>query len=159
MWVPKELLAHADIHSIEEEKILRKRFPSSKLHHFRTVTVTFQKRKILIVMYGSRGITIHFTMIIFLKQTLPPPLPHSTASVTLCTATRASRSATGAANGHWTGRLLARAGYVPLLQVMCLWYMCFCAEVFFSVLRLYSKWSIVWGLKHFYFFLLLSPLM
>ncbi len=30
-----------------------------------------------------------------------------------------------------TGRLLARAGYVPLLQVMCLWYMCFCAEVFF----------------------------
>ncbi len=43
-----------------------------------------------------------------------------------------SRSATGAViNGCWTGRLLARAGYVPLLQVMCLWYMCFCAEVFF----------------------------
>ncbi len=43
-----------------------------------------------------------------------------------------SRSATGAViNGCWTGRLLARAGYVPLLQVMCLWYMCFCAEVGF----------------------------
>ncbi len=43
-----------------------------------------------------------------------------------------SRFATGAViNGCWTGRLLARAGYVPLLQVMCLWYMCFCAEVFF----------------------------
>ncbi len=36
----------------------------------------------------------------------------------------------------------------PCCNVMCLWYMCFCAEVFFfSVLRLYSKWSIVWGLK------------
>ncbi len=43
-----------------------------------------------------------------------------------------SRFATGVViNGCWTGRLLARAGYVPLLQVMCLWYMCFCAEVFF----------------------------
>ncbi len=79
------------------------------------------------------------------------PLPHSTASVMLCTATRASRSETGAA-WHWTGWLLARAGYVsPCCNVMCLWYMCFCAEVFFfSVLRLYSKWSIVWGLKIFF---------
>ncbi len=69
----------------------------------------------------------------------------------LCTATRASRSETGAA-WHWTGWLLARAGYVsPCCNVMCLWYMCFCAEVFFfSVLRLYSKWSIVWGLKNFF---------
>ncbi len=69
----------------------------------------------------------------------------------LCTATRASRSETGAA-WHWTGWLLARAGYVsPCCNVMCLWYMCFCAEVFFfSVLRLYSKWSIVWGLKKFF---------
>ncbi len=76
------------------------------------------------------------------------PLPHSTASEMLCTATRASRSETGA-TWHWTGWLLARAGYVsPCCNVMCLWYMCFCAEVFFfSVLRLYSKWSIVWGLK------------
>ncbi len=40
---------------------------------------------------------------------------------------------------HWTGWLLARAGYVsPCCKVMCLWYMCFCAEVFFSVLTLYS---------------------
>ncbi len=59
------------------------------------------------------------------------PLPHSTASEMLCTATRASRSETGAA-WHWTGWLLARAGYVsPCCNVMCLWYMCFCAEVFF----------------------------
>ncbi len=38
--------------------------------------------------------------------------------------------------------------------------MCFCAEVFFfffSVLRLYSKWSIVWGLKFVLFFSPLSP--
>ncbi len=40
---------------------------------------------------------------------------------------------------HRTGWLLARAGYVsPCCKVMCLWYMCFCAEVFFSVLTLYS---------------------
>ncbi len=68
-----------------------------------------------------------------------------------------SRSATGAAiNGCWTGRLLARAGYVPLLQVMCLWYMCFCAEVFFSVLTLYSPMEYSLGVK---FFFLLSFLM
>ncbi len=60
-----------------------------------------------------------------------------------------SRSATGAViNGCWTGRLLARAGYVPLLQVMCLWYMCFCAEVFFFLFsHCTPQWSIVWGLK------------
>ncbi len=69
-----------------------------------------------------------------------------------------SRSATGAViNGCWTGRLLARAGYVPLLQVMCLWYMCFCAEVFFFLFsHCTPQWSIVWGLKHFF---LLSFLM
>ncbi len=54
---------------------------------------------------------------------LPPPALYRHLS---------SRSATAAIiNGCWTGRLLARAGYVPLLQVMCLLYMCFCAEVFF----------------------------
>ncbi len=80
------------------------------------------------------------------------PLPHSTASVTLCTATRASRSATGAViNGTGPDGCLPELDMFPLLQVMCLWYMCFCAEVFFfSVLRLYSKWSIVWGLNFFF---------
>ncbi len=59
------------------------------------------------------------------------PLPHSTASVTLCTATRASRSATGAANGTGPDGCLPELDMFPLLHVMCLWYMCFCAEVFF----------------------------
>ncbi len=86
------------------------------------------------------------------------PLPHSTASEMLCTATRASRSETGAA-WHWTGWLLARAGYVsPCCNVMCLWYMCFCAEVFFffcSQTVLQMEHSL--GVKHFFF--LLSLLM
>ncbi len=71
----------------------------------------------------------------------------------------ASRSATGAViNGTGPDGCLPELDMFPLLQVMCLWYMCFCAEVFFfSVLRLYSKWSLVWGLKHFFF--LLSLLM
>ncbi len=87
------------------------------------------------------------------------PLPHSTASVMLCTATRASRSATGAViNGTGPDGCLPELDMLPLLQVMCLWYMCFCAEVFFfSVLRLYSKRSTVWGLN--FFFFLLSLLM
>ncbi len=39
----------------------------------------------------------------------------------------------------------------PLLQVMCLWYMCFCAEVFFILFSdCTPQWSIVWGL-HFFF--------
>ncbi len=65
-----------------------------------------------------------------------------------------SRSATGAViNGCWTGRLLARAEYVPLLQVMCSWYMCFCAEVFFFLFSHCTiQWSIVWGLNFFFFF-------
>ncbi len=50
---------------------------------------------------------------------------------------------------HWTGWLLASAGYVSPCCKLCLWYMCFCAEVFFSVLTLYSQWSIVWGLIFF----------
>ncbi len=45
----------------------------------------------------------------------------------------------------------SRPDMFPLLQVMCLWYMCFRAEVFFfSVHTLYSQWSIVWEKnKHF----------
>ncbi len=79
------------------------------------------------------------------------PLPHSTASVTLCTATRASRSATGAANGTGPDGCLPELDMFPLLQV-CFYGICAfvlrCVFIyFFSVLRLYSKWSIVWGLK------------
>ncbi len=63
-----------------------------------------------------------------------------------------SRSETGAeTNGTGPDGCLPELDMFPMLQVMCLWYMCFCAEVFFSVLRLYSKWSIVWGLKNFFF--------
>ncbi len=67
-----------------------------------------------------------------------------------------SRSATGAViNGTGPDGCLPELDMFPLLQVMCLWYMCFCAEVgFFSVLTLYSQWSIVWGIFLFFF----SPL-
>ncbi len=85
------------------------------------------------------------------------PLPHSTASEMLCTATRASRSETGAA-WHWTGWLLARAGYVsPCCNVMCLWYMCFCAEVFFFCSQTVLQMEHSLGVKIFFF--LLSLLM
>ncbi len=80
------------------------------------------------------------------------PLPHSTASEMLVPPLGRA-GLRPAPHGTGSGWLLARAGYVsPCCNVMCLWYMCFCAEVFFfSVLRLYSKWSIVWGLKIFFF--------
>ncbi len=40
----------------------------------------------------------------------------------------------------------------PLLQChVFMVYVLLCWGVFFSVLRLYSKWSIVWGLKFFFF--------
>ncbi len=56
---------------------------------------------------------------------------------------------------HRTGWLLARAGYVsPCCKVMWLWYMCFCAEVFFSVLTLYSQMEHSLGVNYFFFFLL-----
>ncbi len=43
-----------------------------------------------------------------------------------------SRSATGAEiNGTGPDGCLTELDMFPLLQVMCLWYMCFCAEVFF----------------------------
>ncbi len=69
----------------------------------------------------------------------------------LCTATRASRSETGAA-WHWTGWLLARAGYVsPCCNVMCLWYMCFCAEVFFFCSQTVLQMEHSLGVKIFFF--------
>ncbi len=51
------------------------------------------------------------------------PLPHSTASVMLCTATRASRSATGAANGTGPDGCLPELDMFPLLQV-CVYGIC-----------------------------------
>ncbi len=54
---------------------------------------------------------------------------------------------------HRTGWLLARAGYVsPCCKVMCLWYTCFCAEVFFffSVLTLYSQMEHSLGVNFFF---------
>ncbi len=80
-----------------------------------------------------------------------PPLPHSTASEMLCTATRASRSETGAAMA--LDRMAACQSWIcfPLLQChVFMVYVLLCWGVFFSVLRLYSKWSIVWGLKIFF---------
>ncbi len=89
------------------------------------------------------------------------PLPHSTASVTLCTATRASRSATGAViNGTGPDGCLPELDMFPRLQV-CVYGICAfvlrCFFFFFSVLRLYSKWSIVWGLNFYFIFSPLSP--
>ncbi len=85
------------------------------------------------------------------------PPPFNCLCKTLCTATCRAGLLTGAEiNGTGPDGCLPELDMFPLLQVMCLWYMCLCAEVFFfSVLRLYSKWSIVWGLN--FFFPPLSP--
>ncbi len=58
-----------------------------------------------------------------------------------------SRSATGAViNGTGPDGCLPELDMFPLLQVMCLWYMCFCAEVFFFLFsHCTPQWSIVWG--------------
>ncbi len=65
-----------------------------------------------------------------------------------------SGSATGAeTNGTGPDGCLPELDMFPPVAKLCLWYMCFCAEVFFSVLTLYSPRSIVWGL-----FLFFSPL-
>ncbi len=68
-----------------------------------------------------------------------------------------SRSATGAViNGCWTGRLLARAGYVPCCK-SCVYGICaFVLRCFFSVLTLYSPMEHSLMVKHFF---LLSFLM
>ncbi len=80
------------------------------------------------------------------------PLPHSTASEMLCTATRASRSETGAANGTGPDGCLPELDMFPPVAMSCVYGICaFVLRCFFfSVLRLYSKWSIVWGLKNFF---------
>ncbi len=64
-----------------------------------------------------------------------------------------SGSATGAeTNGTGPDGCLPELDMFPHVAKLCLWYMCFCAEVFFSVLTLYSHWVKL-------FFFLLSFLM
>ncbi len=96
------------------------------------------------------------------KDMHSPPLPRSLASVAW-TASLTSRSDQRRNSGCGTGWLLA--GAVFCCKVVCSWCMCFCAEVFFPVLTLYSPRSIVWGVIFFsphlphvmlYFFLPLS---
>ncbi len=73
-------------------------------------------------------------------ESLPPfpdyrhysPPPFNCLCKTLCTATCRAGLLTGAEiNGTGPDGCLPELDMFPLLQVMCLWYMCFCAEVFF----------------------------
>ncbi len=62
-----------------------------------------------------------------------------------------SRSATSAViNDTRPDGCLPELDMSPCCKVMCLWYMCFCAEVFFSVLTLYSSMEHSLGVKHFF---------
>ncbi len=84
------------------------------------------------------------------------PLPHSTASVkTLCTATCRAGLLTGAEiNGTGPDGCLPELDMFPPVAMSCVYGICaFVLRCFFSVLRLYSKWSIVWGLNIFFFLL------
>ncbi len=63
-----------------------------------------------------------------------------------------SRSATGAViNGTGPDGCLPELDMFPLLQVMCLWYMCFCAEVFFFCSQTVLQMEHSLGVKHFFF--------
>ncbi len=85
------------------------------------------------------------------------PLPHSTASVMLCTATRASRSATGAANGTGPDGCLPELDMFPLLQV-CVYGICaFVLRCFFFCSQTVLQTEHSLGVKTFFF--LLSLLM
>ncbi len=68
-----------------------------------------------------------------------------------------SGSATGAeTNGTGPDGCLPELDMFPPVAKLCLWYMCFCAEVFFFLFsHCTPQWSIVWGL----IFFLLSFLM
>ncbi len=89
---------------------------------------------------------------------LPPPttditpLPHSTASVTLCTATRVSRSVDRHRNKcHWTGWLLARAGYVPpVASHVFMVYVLLCWGVFFFCSQTVLQMEHSLGVKKFF---------
>ncbi len=78
------------------------------------------------------------------------PLPRPNCLWTLCTTTLLSRTVTSAANG--TGP----DGCLPVLDMFppvasCVYGICaFVLRCFFSVLTLYSQWSIVWGLIFFF---------
>ncbi len=63
-----------------------------------------------------------------------------------------SRSATGAViNGTGPEGCLPELDMFPLLQVMCLWYMCFCAEVvFFFCSHTVLPMEHSLGVKHFF---------
>ncbi len=67
------------------------------------------------------------------------PLPRPTASGRFIPPGCQSGSATGAEiNGTGPDGCLPELDMFPPVAKLCLWYMCFCAEVFFSVLTLYS---------------------
>ncbi len=79
------------------------------------------------------------------------PLPRSTAPDRFVPPGLLSGSATSAViNGAGPDGCLPELDMFPLLQVMCLWYMCFCAEVFFSVLTLYSSMEHSLGVTFFF---------
>ncbi len=62
-----------------------------------------------------------------------------------------SGSATSALiNGTGPDGCLPELDMSPCCKVMCLWYMCFCAEVFFSVLTLYSSMEHSLGVNFFF---------
>ncbi len=75
------------------------------------------------------------------------PPPFNCLCKTLCTATCRAGLLTGAEiNGTGPDGCLPELDMFPLLQVMCLWYMCFCAEVFFfcsqTVLQIFFSSSL-----------------
>ncbi len=68
-----------------------------------------------------------------------------------------SGSATGAeTNGTGPDGCLPELDMFSPVAKLCLWYMCFCAEVFFFCSHT-VQWSIVWGLMFFFFFSPLFP--
>ncbi len=71
-----------------------------------------------------------------------------------------SRSATGAViNGTGPDGCLPELDMFPLLQVMCLWYMCFCAEVgFFFCSQTVLQMEHSLGVKNYFFSSSLSSL-
>ncbi len=85
------------------------------------------------------------------------PLPHSTASVTLCTATRASRSATGAViNGTGPDGCLPELDMSPCCK-SCVYGICaFVLRCFFSCSQTVLQMEHSLGVK-FFFFPPLSP--
>ncbi len=93
---------------------------------------------------------------------LPPrlqtllPSPDQVPPALFCQAW-SSGSATGAeTNGTGPDGCLPELDMFPPVAKLCLWYMCFCAEVFFFLFsHCTPQWSIVWGLI--FFFSPLSP--